>query len=453
MGIDGLYKFINKNIPGVYFNIGIDDIKGQACIIDGMQHIYSQLIYMRSKDNEIINGKGNNVSHIHGLISSLIYYLKNGIIPIFIFDGKAPEIKKNKIEERRKNLKDNLEKLKTLEDEKNKLIDIINNNINNDIIKNNLNDKNIVNTIDKEKNKDITGSTIEDEFLILEPTIESEQTDLTELTELTDILTDLTNQITTDENFNLEEELKKISTIENEYKKIYKKSIVLKDYYIKDWIMILEHLGLPVVKAKNEADPLCAYILKNNMDITGIISNDSDMLIFGAPVLMRKKQNQQFSIIELSILLEKIKILLNNIFNKFIDFTLDNLVDFAILLGTDYGTFKLNKNLNDSLDILKYYISSDKNINNIISPEQIDNFILIKKYYTDFNFDESLSYLLEKPVWNKPKLLALKLKLLEFDVDEDYIDKHLHIINNFYSKYIKKNNKKNFYLNFLRKNK
>ncbi len=437
MGIDGLYKFINKNIPDVYTNVGIYDMKGQACIIDGMQHIYSQLIYIRSKDNEIITDKGFNVSHIHGLISSLIYYLKNNIIPIFIFDGKAPDIKKNKIEERKKNLQENIKKLKSLEEEKNKLINIINNNI----ISNNIIGTNLNNNININDNND--------ESLILEPTIEL--TEFTEHTENTES-NELDESTNNDNNkFDLEEELKKISTIENEYKKIYKKSIILKDYYIKDWIMILEHLGLPVVKAKHEADPLCAYILKNNMDITGIISNDSDMLIFGAPILMKKKQNQQFTIIELSILLEKIKLLLNNIYKKYIDFTLDNLIDFAILLGTDYGTFKLNKNLNDSLDILKYYISVDKNINQIISPDQIDNFIVIKKYYTEFDFDESLSYLLEKPVWNKPKLLALKLKLLEFDVDEDYIDKHLHIINNYYSKYTKKNNKKNFYFNFLRK--
>ena len=55
MGIDGLYKFINKNIPDVYYTININDIRGQSCIIDGMQHIYSQLIYMRSKRKEIIN--------------------------------------------------------------------------------------------------------------------------------------------------------------------------------------------------------------------------------------------------------------------------------------------------------------------------------------------------------------------------------------------------------------
>jgi hypothetical protein len=41
----------------------------------------------------------------------------------------------------------------------------------------------------------------------------------------------------------------------------------MKDYFIKDWIQILELLGLPVITANGEADPLCAYMLKNNPHI------------------------------------------------------------------------------------------------------------------------------------------------------------------------------------------
>jgi 5'-3' exonuclease len=212
--------------------------------------------------------------------------------------------------------------------------------------------------------------------------------------------------------------------------------------------MILEYLGLPVVKAKEEADPLCAHILKNNLHISGIISDDSDMLIFGSPVLMRKCMNQQFTIIELTKLINKIKLLLEKIFDKYIDFTMDNLIDFAILLGTDYGTFKLNDNLlTDSLEILKYYILNGMDVKKIISEEQIEHFLIIKKYYSEFNLEENLKYLLDKPFWNKPKLLELKLKLLEFDVDEDYIDKNNQIIDKYYNKFTKINKYKNKYNN------
>ena len=395
MGVDGLYKFINKNLPDVYHTIGINEIKGQSCIIDGMQHIYSQLIYMRSRDKEvIINGK--NISHIHGLINSLTYYLKNDIIPIFIFDGKTPDIKKNKIEERKKNLKNNLTKLKELQERKNNLNEYIN-LLSNDNI--------------DELGEQIDNNNDNDNFIYGTPPIEI---------------------------INLEDEIIKMNNIQEEYKKIYKKSIIMKDYYIKDWIQILQLLGLPVIKAEGEADPLCAFILKNNSNIYGIISDDSDMLVFGSSILMRKSINQQFTIIELEKILVNIEILLSNVYNRYINFDLDNLVDFSILLGTDYGTFKLNQNHTDSYELLKYYVSNDKNWKKIISEQQYNKFELIKKYYTEFDYTEECKNFLNKPIWNKPNFLDLKKRLLELDVDEDYIDKNNEFLDICYNKINKK---------------
>ena len=73
MGVEGLYKFISKNCSEIYRNVSIYDVKNKSCIIDGMQHIYTQLIYMRSKNKEIITSTGKNISHIHGLINSLTF--------------------------------------------------------------------------------------------------------------------------------------------------------------------------------------------------------------------------------------------------------------------------------------------------------------------------------------------------------------------------------------------
>jgi len=384
MGVDGLYKFINKNFPDIFNNISINDIKGKSCIIDGMQHIYGQLIYMRSREKEIITENGKNISHIHGLINSLTYYLKHGIVPIFIFDGKTPEIKKKKIEERKKNLKENLTKLKDLEEKKNTLNNYIN------LLSGSPSYLEGEYVLGNESNKD-------DDLIYGTPPIDT---------------------------FNLEDEINKMNNIQEEYKKIYKKSIVMKDYYIKDWIEILELLGLPVIKATGEADPLCAYLLKSNPNIYGIISDDSDMLVFGAPILMRKSINQQFTIIELKLLLEKIQILLLKELGYQISFDIYNLVDFSIMLGTDYGTIKTNEIFSNSLELLKYYVINEKDYKKVISPEQYENFENIKKYYTVQEFDNLNFDINKKPNWNKPKLMELKKRLLELFVDEDYIDKN-----------------------------
>jgi flap endonuclease-1 len=395
MGVEGLYKFINKNCSEIYKNISIYDIKDKSCIIDGMQHIYTQLIYMRSKNKEMISLDGKNISHIHGLINSLTYYLKNGIIPIFIFDGKSPDIKKKKIEERKQILKQNLKKLKELEIKKNDISDNIKTLQLNDIA-----------LIDITDNNDTIIVGTPPEFC------------------------------------NLNDEMQKMQTVQEEYNKIYKKSIILKDYFITDWMQILELLGLPVLKATGEADPLCSYILKNNNNVYGIISDDSDMLVFGAPRLMRKSVNQQFTIIELNELINSInnKLLndeeytLINVENK--KFNKDNLVDFSLLLGTDYAVFELNQNFTDSYELLKYYMKYG--IESLVKTEDMEKFNSVKNYYVNLEFDETIDCMLEKPVWNKPKLFELKKRLLELKVDEDYIDKNYELFDIYYNKYLKK---------------
>lgn len=425
MGVEGLYKFINVNCPYVYKNVCIKNIKKKSCVIDGIQHIYSQLIYMRTKNKEVYTKDGKNISHIHGLINSLSYYLKNKIIPIFVFDGKSPEIKKKKIEERRNILKNNLKKLRELESAKNDALS--------DYIKRrNSDDKSGCDGINSDEftkyffgtppetminDKKINIST-EGAFGIEEGCCDTEGAE---------------DEGAEDEGVSGGEEFAlKMDDINNEYHKIYKKSIILKDYYIKDWIEILELLGLPVIQAENEADPVCSYLLKKNKNIYGIISDDSDMLIFGAPRLMRKMVNQQFKVIELDLLIDTIKYDLLNLnndshYNK-IDFTLDDLINFCILLGTDYGNLNLKIKYDNSLELLKYYYTVNKDILQIINEEDLTKFNEIKEYYVNNNNNNeciskiNTNLLNSKPEWNKPKLMELKKRLLELNVDEDYID-------------------------------
>jgi 5'-3' exonuclease len=429
MGVEGLYKFINVNCPYVYKNVCIKNIKKKSCVIDGIQHIYSQLIYMRTKNKEVYTNDGKNISHIHGLINSLSYYLKNKIIPIFVFDGKSPEIKKKKIEERRNILKNNLKKLRELESAKNDALS--------DYIKRrNSDDKSGCEGINSDEfTKYFFGTPPETMINDKKINISTEGTFGTEEGSGDDG-TDGTFDDDTEGTFGVEgtfggeEFALKMDDINNEYHKIYKKSIILKDYYIKDWIEILELLGLPVIQAENEADPICSYLLKKNRNIYGIISDDSDMLIFGAPRLMRKMVNQQFKVIELDLLIDTIKydlLKLNNDlhYNK-IDFTLDDLINFCILLGTDYGNLPLKIKYDNSLELLKYYYTINKDILQIINEEDLTKFNEIKDYYINNN-NECISkintnLLNSKPEWNKPKLMELKKRLLELNVDEDYID-------------------------------
>ena len=391
MGVEGLYKFINNNLSDVYETINIMDLKKKSCIIDGIQHIYTQLIYMRTKNKEVISHNGLNISHIHGLLNSLIYYLKNMVVPFFIFDGRSPEIKKKKIEERRSNLKNNLKKLREIRNSM-KDGDYYTSDDNNDI---NIQDKLIFGTPPDQIN-------IEED------------------------IDDVPRRSSFDDNI--------------EYQRIYKKSIILKDYFIIDWMEILDLLGIPCIRAEGEADPLCSYILNKNKYIFGIISDDSDMLIFGAPRIMRKMVNQQFKVIELYKLVTMIESKLRLEIDYNIIFNEEDLINFSVLLGTDYGSFNLKKKYDNSYDLLKEYVLNKK-ITEYIEENELDKFNLIKEYYMNNNFDNKYlqnNLINEKPIWNKPKLMELKKRLLELDVDEEYIDNINEIFEDYYYKYIKK---------------
>lgn len=383
MGIEGFYKFIHKNIPDIYVNKNIYGLKGKIIIIDGMQHIYSQILYMRMHEKEIINN-GKNITHIHGLLNSLLYYLDHGIVPIFIFDGKSPELKKNKVNERKKQLKANISKLKELKE---------------------IRDLKELNDIERES-----------EFIVGTPPIES----MIEIDKITD-----------------------------EYNKLHKKTIILKDYFIQDWMDILDMLGLPYIKADGEADPLCAYLMKSNKHIFSILSDDSDMMIFGASSILKKTKNQFFSILYLDKILEGLTSLIQKLYNKKIIFELDNLIDFALLLGTDYGTFTINNlTTNESLEIFKLYIDNNMNYKMLISVNDYERFEEIKSYYksndniNNYPLCEMSEYLKEKvhnliynkPKWNAPNFELLKSRLSELDVENSYIN---YIVNTYNAKYEK----------------
>ena len=95
MGIKNLPKLIErvagttaiKSYPFSKFN-------GWRVSIDASLIIYQTVTAMRSNGFDLTNSKGELTSHLQGLFYKILTFLQNKIIHIFVFDGKAPEIKK-----------------------------------------------------------------------------------------------------------------------------------------------------------------------------------------------------------------------------------------------------------------------------------------------------------------------------------------------------------------------
>ena len=81
--------------------IELSDLKGKIIAIDAYVTLYQFLTTIRQPDGTPLqDSKGNTTSHLSGLFYRNINLLQEGIKPIYVFDGKPPELKQQEIERR-----------------------------------------------------------------------------------------------------------------------------------------------------------------------------------------------------------------------------------------------------------------------------------------------------------------------------------------------------------------
>jgi flap endonuclease-1 len=73
----------------------LEDFGGKIVAIDAANHLYQFLSSIRSPDGSAFtNSDGNVTSHLIGLFSRTTHMMKLGIKPVYVFDGKVPDLKK-----------------------------------------------------------------------------------------------------------------------------------------------------------------------------------------------------------------------------------------------------------------------------------------------------------------------------------------------------------------------
>lgn len=114
MGIKGLPKLIQEIAGSAAIKVyKFSQFRGWAVAVDASLIIHQTVIAMRSSGKDMTNLRGELTSHLNGLFYKILIFLQNEMIPIFVFDGKAPNLK-NKTLEKRKFRK--LQAEKSLED-------------------------------------------------------------------------------------------------------------------------------------------------------------------------------------------------------------------------------------------------------------------------------------------------------------------------------------------------
>jgi flap endonuclease 1 (EC 3.1.-.-) len=90
--------------------VQLSELKGKKVSIDAYNAIYQFLTAIRQPDGTpLMDSQGRVTSHLSGIFYRTISLLEEGVIPIYVFDGKPPELKAQELERRRK-IKEEAEK-------------------------------------------------------------------------------------------------------------------------------------------------------------------------------------------------------------------------------------------------------------------------------------------------------------------------------------------------------
>lgn len=110
MGIRGLMKMIRHYAPNAVTEKEYSSLSGSVVALDMLLTMYKFMIAMVGPENN-----NTNTNHIHGLLCKINNMLKYGIIPVPVFDGKPPLIKRETLQERRNKKKSAKQSLRKIE--------------------------------------------------------------------------------------------------------------------------------------------------------------------------------------------------------------------------------------------------------------------------------------------------------------------------------------------------
>jgi len=120
--------------------------------------------------------------------------------------------------------------------------------------------------------------------------------------------------------------------------------LLSRNYWQNPWIFLI-FLGVPVIRENAESDWVLAQLNKNHL-VDYVLSEDSDLLTFGAKSVMKN-----FSIREQTCNLYNLSDILSNA-----NITQQQFIDMCILCGCDYSPrINMNMNCSTSFQLIKQH--------------------------------------------------------------------------------------------------
>jgi flap endonuclease-1 len=88
-------------VEGARKEIELQALKGEVIALDAYNILYQFLAAIRQPDGTpLMDREGRVTSHLSGLFYRTISLLEEGVKPVYVFDGKPPEMKAREVEER-----------------------------------------------------------------------------------------------------------------------------------------------------------------------------------------------------------------------------------------------------------------------------------------------------------------------------------------------------------------
>jgi len=100
MGIKDLSKVIADHAASSIKTNEMQSYFGRRIAIDASMSLYQFLIAVRQDGAQLVNESGDATSHLNGMFYRTIRMMEHGIKPVFVFDGKPPELKSGELEKR-----------------------------------------------------------------------------------------------------------------------------------------------------------------------------------------------------------------------------------------------------------------------------------------------------------------------------------------------------------------
>ena len=82
-----IWQFLSNIMPNTSKNL--TDFGGEKMVVDASHIIYKYSIAMRKSGDDIKTSDGRVISHLIAFLNNAMLFLRYGIVPIYVFDGKA----------------------------------------------------------------------------------------------------------------------------------------------------------------------------------------------------------------------------------------------------------------------------------------------------------------------------------------------------------------------------